>query len=228
MNYLILKYAYPVTIVILAIFAWVVYQRVTSGRQLLPLAIAALIVWLLGAPAFIYFWPRITVNGYKRAILKRGLGDGPVPVNTLYAVRRTSSAAASRGSLLATGTDDVLYVGGWLDVSKGPQVLHVPDMAGRYYSLQFTDPATSANVAYVGRRTTGTAAGDYVFTAPGWNGTVPEGMTRIALPSRSALVIGRVFVADDSDIPTAYGLAKQLQFSALGQQRLDGDNALPG
>ncbi|MBO0810991.1 MAG: DUF1254 domain-containing protein [Microlunatus sp.] len=217
MNYLILKYAYPVTVIILAIFAWVVYQRVSSGSQLLPLAIAALVVWLLGAPAFVYFWPRITVNGYKRAILKRGLGDGPVPVNTLYAVRRTSSPAASRGSLLATGTDDVLYLGGWLDVSKGPQVLHVPDTAGRYYSLQFTDPATSANVAYIGRRTTGTAAGDYVFSAPGWNGSIPEGMTGIALPGRSALVVGRVFVASDSDIPAAYGLAKQMQLSALGQ-----------
>ena len=46
----------------------------------------------------------------------------------------------------------MLYIGGWLDLRNGPQVLHVPEMAGRYYSVQFTDPSdreilpTSANV----------------------------------------------------------------------------------
>lgn len=123
----------------------------------------------LGAPAFIYLWPRLTVGGYKRTIVRRGLGAGPIPVNTLYAVPSTSSASASRGSLLATGTDDVLYVGGWLDLRNGPQVLHVPDMNGRYYSVQFV------------------------------------------------LVIGRVFVESENDLPTVYALVQQVQLVSLDQ-----------
>ncbi|WP_415855263.1 DUF1254 domain-containing protein [Sinomonas sp. G460-2] len=217
MNYLILKYAYPLTAVILAIFAWVAYQRISRGwAEIVPLAIAAGVVWVLGAPLFIYLWPRITVNGYKRAIVKRGLGEGPVPVNTLYAVPNTSSPSAARGSLLATGTDDVLYVGGWLDLTKGPQLLHVPDTAGRYYSLQLTNPADGANFAYVGKRTTGTAEGDYLLSGPGWKGTVPEGVTQIPSPSHAVLVIGRVFVGSESDLPVAYGLARQMQLVPLG------------
>ena len=216
MNRLVLKYAYPITIVILAVFAWVVYQRIAQGwSQVVVLAIAAVIVWAVGAPAFVYLWPRLIVNGFKRAILSHGFGDGPIPVNTLYAVPDTSTAAAPRGGLLATGTDDVLYVGGWLDLRTGPLVLHVPDMDGRYYSLQFTDPATSANFAYVGKRTTGTAAGRFLLTSPGWSGTVPEGMTRIRFPHDTALVIGRVFVADDSDQPAAFALAQQLRLTPL-------------
>lgn len=217
MNRLILQYGRPLTVVILAVFAWVIYRRIASGDGITPLAVAAVIVWVIGAPAFIYLWPRLTVNGYKRAIVKHGFGDGPIPVNTLYAVPSTSSPSASRGSLMATGADDLLYVGGWLDLSKGPQVLHVPDMAGRYFSVQFTHPSTSTNFAYVGKRTTGTKAGDYVLSGPGWNGTVPNGMTQISSPTDSALVIGRVFVESDSDLPIAYGLAKQIQLAPLKQ-----------
>jgi hypothetical protein len=174
-------------------------------------------VWALGAPAFIYFWPRITVMGFKRAIVKGGFGGGPIPVNTLYAEPKMSSASASSASLMATGTDDVLYVAGWLDLRNGPQVLHAPDMAGRYYSVQFTDPSDSANFAYVGKRTTGTKAGDYLLSGPGWKGTVPTGMTQISSPNNSVLVIGRVFVASDSDQPTAYALAQQLQLTPLNR-----------
>lgn len=217
MNRLILKYGRPLTVVILAVFAWVIYRRIASGDGITPLAVAAVIVWVIGAPAFIYLWPRLTVNGYKRAIVKHGFGDGPIPVNTLYAVPSTSSPSASRGSLMATGADDLLYVGGWLDLSKGPQVLHVPDMAGRYFSVQFTHPSTSTSFAYVGKRTTGTKAGDYVLSGPRWKGTVPNGMTQISSPTDSALVIGRVFVESDSDLPIAYGLAKQIQLAPLKQ-----------
>jgi hypothetical protein len=217
MNRLILKYAYPVTAVILLIFAWVIYERVSRGwSEITVLAIAAGIVWVLGVPTFIYLWPRITVNGFKNAILKRGFGDGPIPVNTLYAEPSISSASPT-GSLMGTGTDDVLYVAGWLDLRNGPQVLHVPDMAGRYYSVQFTDPSNSANFAYVGKRATGTKAGDYLLSAPHWKGTVPSGMTQIASPSHSVLVIGRVFVASESDQPTAYALAQQLRLAPLSR-----------
>ena len=216
MNRLILKYGHPITAVILTVFAWVVYRRIASD-EIVTLAVTAGIVWALGAPAFIYLWPRLTVGGYKRAIVKHGFGGGPIPVNTLYAVPTTSSTSASRGSLLATGTDDVLYIGGWLDLRKGPQVLLVPEMAGRYYSVQFTDPSNSANLAYVGKRTTGTTAGDYVLSGPGWKGTVANGVTQISSPNNSVLVVGRVFVENDSDLPTAYALAKQIQLAPLNQ-----------
>lgn len=218
MNRLILKYGYPITAVILAVFGWVLYRRISLGwSETIPLVVAAVFVWALGAPAFIYLWPRITVSGFKKAIVKRGFGGGPIPVNTLYAEPSRSSASASNGSLMGTGTDDVLYVGGWLDLKKGPQVLHVPDTAGRYYSVQFTAPSTSANFAYVGKRTTGTEAGDFLLSAPGWKGPVPTGMTQISSPNTSVLVIGRVFVDSDSDQPTAYALAKQIQVRPLNQ-----------
>jgi hypothetical protein len=215
-NRLILRYAYPITFVILAILAWVVYRIFSAGGSgLIGFVVVTVVVWGVGAFAFIYFWPRLTYSAYKRAIVQHGRGDGPIPVNTLYATPNLSSPAASNASLLATGTDDVLYVGGCLDLSKGPQVLRVPEMAGRYYSVQFTDPSNGANFAYVGKRATGTAAGEYLMSGPGWKGTAPQGMTQIASPNNTVLVFGRVLVESPSDLPTAYGLAQQIQLTPL-------------
>ncbi|MGH7760951.1 MAG: DUF1254 domain-containing protein [Candidatus Dormibacteraceae bacterium] len=216
MNRLILKYGYPITAVILLVFAWVVFRRLAGGvGAITTLAVAAIVGWVLGSLAFIYYWPRITVGGFKRSILKRGFGGGPIPVNTLYAVLDRSSQSASTSSVMGTGTDDVLYIGGWLDVNAAPQVLHVPEMDGRYYSVQFTDPISGANFAYVGKRTTGTTEGDFLVCEPGWKGDMPTGMTRIDVPHRSALLIGRVFAADERDRLAAYALAKQLQLAPL-------------
>jgi hypothetical protein len=216
MNRLILKYKYPITFAILAVLAWVVYRYFSmGGSRLITFVVVAVLVWGLGTFVFLYFWPPITYSAYKRAVVQHGLGGDPVPINTLYAVPTLSSPAASNSSLLATGTNDVLYVGGLLDLSKGPQVLHVPDMVGRYYSVQFTNPSDGTNFAYVGKRTTGTEAGDYLISGPGWKGTVSRGMTQIASPNKSVLVIGRVFVENGSDLPIAYELAKQLQLTPL-------------
>ena len=215
MNRLILKYKYPITFAILAVLAWVIYRIFSGGSGLIAFVVVAVIVWGLGTCVFLYFWPPITYSAYKRAVVQHGLGGDPIPINTLYAVPTLSSPSASNSSLLATGTNDVLYIGGLLDLSKGPQVLHVPDMAGRYYSVQFTDPSDGTNFAYVGKRTTGTEAGDYLISGPGWKGTVSQGMTQISSPNHSVLVIGRVFVESDSDLPTAYGLAKQIQLTPL-------------
>jgi hypothetical protein len=163
-----------------------------------------------------YMLPRLLLLVYKRAILKQGLGGGPIPVNTLYAEPQELLAdpihpPAGASKWATTGVNpDTLYVGGWLDLRKGPLVLHVPDFDGRYYSVQFTDPTTNLNFTYVGTRVIGTKAGDYLITGPRWKGAVPQGMKKITSPKNSVLVFGRVLVYNHSDLPTAYNLAKQI------------------
>src|SRR5690348_2514643 len=106
MNRFILKYAYPITFVILAILAWVVYRIFSAGGNgLIGFVAVAVIVWGLGTVVFLYLWPSFAYSAYKRAIVRHGLGGGPIPVNTLYAVPNRVSPAASDASLLATGAD---------------------------------------------------------------------------------------------------------------------------
>jgi len=185
----------------------------------------AIVAWAIGTFLLVYFWPHLVSNLYKRAILSQGFGEGPVPINTLYTEPQALFAdplhpPASASKLATTGVNrDTLPTVGWLDLSKGPLVLHVPDMASRYYSVQFTDPSNNTIFAYVGKRTTGTEAGEYLVSGPGWKGTMPQGMTQISSPNNSVLVLGRVFVESDSDLSTAYNLAKQIQLMPQSRWR---------
>ncbi len=75
---------------------------------------------------FIYFWPRLLLSVYKRAILVKGFGDGPIPVNTLYTepqklfAEPLASQTASSSNLMTVGVNhDTLVTAGWLDLRKG-------------------------------------------------------------------------------------------------------------
>jgi hypothetical protein len=191
----------------------------SSLEHLLIFGPVMVATWML----FTYFWPCMLLYVFKRAILVRGAGNGPIPLNTLQALPQALFAdplhpPASASRLATTGVNrDTLYLVGWLDLSKASLVLHVPDMSGRYYSVQFTDPSSNTNFAYVGKRTTGTQMGDYLITRTNWKGQIPNGMKQISSPNRSVLVVGRVFVESDVDLPTAYGLATQIRLTPLSQ-----------
>jgi|SRR5690242_13129467 hypothetical protein len=187
--------------------------------HLFTFALTVLVVWGVGTYAYIFFSPRLTYNRIENAVVTRGLGcsgSPGIPVNTLYTQPTLAIPSSQCNSLESTENRDTLYTVGVLDLSQGPEVLHVPDMAGRYYAIQLTDPWGTV-FAYVGRRTTGTQAGDYLITGPGWKGTVPNGVTQIASPDNTVALIGRTLVESDSDVATAYGLAKQIQITPLSR-----------
>jgi hypothetical protein len=188
----------------------------TTKRHLVTFAVVALVTWALGTCTFIYFYPHMFYNAASRAVVKRGLGikAGGIPVNTLYTMPALASPTLSKSPWVLTGNRDTLYTVGALDLGKGPEMLHVPDMAGRYYSIELVDPKLDI-FADVGRRTTGTHAGDYLISGPHWKGALPEGVKQLASPNKSALLIGRVLVEGDGDVSTAYNLAKQIELTPL-------------
>lgn len=191
-------------------------------NHLLIFGSVALVAWVLGTLLLVYFWPHLVNNVFKRAILNQGFGDGPIAVNSLYVEPQALFAdplhpPASASKLAVTGVNrDTLLIVGWLDLSGGPQVLHVPDFSNRYYSVQLTDPFNNA-FAYVGTRATGTKAGEYLIAAAGWKGQVPDGMKEISAPNTSVLIIGRILVYSDSDLATAHSLAQEIHLSPFRQ-----------
>jgi hypothetical protein len=191
-------------------------------KHLITFGSVMVMAWMIGTFLLIYFWPHLIYNHFKRAIINQGFGEGPVPVNTLYTEPQElfrdplhTSLPPGSSNLMTVGVNhDTLLSVGWLDLSKGPEVLQVPDFAGRYYSVQFTDPF-DVDFAYVGTRVSGTHAGVYLVTGPSWRGLLPHGMKQISSPSNSVLVLGRILVYSGSDLPTAYHLAKQIQLVPL-------------
>ncbi len=189
-------------------------KGIRKTHHLRVFLVSAAVTSVLGTYAYLYSITPLIYSGYERAIVQQGLGSGsPIPVNTFYVVPQLASPYA-KSMFLRTGANvDTLYSGGWLNLKERPLVLHVPDMSGRYYSIQLTDPKDGSDFAYVGRRTTGTKAGDYLITGPGWKGAVPPGMKRIPSPDDRVLILGRVLVENDNDLAAAYSLSKQITLS---------------
>jgi len=85
---------------------------------------------------------------------------------------------------------DTLYSVAWLDLTKEPMVVSVPDSGGRYYLMPLMDMWTDA-YAVPGKRTNGTAAHDYAITPQGWRGTLPAGLEQIESPTAYNWIITR-------------------------------------
>ena len=69
-------------------------------------------------------------------------------------------------------------------------VLSVPNTNDRYYLLPMLDAYTNV-FASPGKRTTGTEAGDFLITGPGYKGTVPANMKEIKALTNMVWILGR-------------------------------------
>jgi hypothetical protein len=87
---------------------------------------------------------------------------------------------------------DTLYTIAWLDVSKEPWILSIPDMKDRYYLIPMLSGWTDV-FQVPGKRTTGTKAQKYAITGPGWTGTPPEGVTEYKSPTGMVWILGRIY-----------------------------------
>jgi hypothetical protein len=124
-----------------------------------------------------------------------------MPVNQFFVNTELSSPAT-----LAVGpNDDTLYGLVWLDLTRGPQVIGVPDTDGRYYSIQLIDFWTNP-FAYIGYRTTGTEAGAFAITPPGYRGRLPRGVKEVPATTKRLLGLVRTLVNDPADLPTAQAI----------------------
>jgi hypothetical protein len=139
-----------------------------------------------GGPAVImeYGWSENLNLGFK--------------VNRLYPGRELANPQT-----LGVGPNvDTLYGFAWLDLSKEPQVIQVPAIPDRYYSFQLID-MWSNPFAYIGTRATGTGAGEYALTPPGWQGTLPSGVQPIRATTKRVFVLTRTLVNSPSDLDAA-------------------------
>jgi hypothetical protein len=104
-----------------------------------------------------------------------------------------------------------------LYVKDEPVIVTVPAISDRYYTLEIVD-FMGDNFAYVRTRATGTQAGSYAIFANGWKGTLPPGVK--ALPPSStpwAIIQGRTFVKDASDLDAVRAVQNQFQITPLSQ-----------
>ena len=157
--------------------------------------------------------------------------DAGVPLNRLV----LSPDLATPATRALGAQVDTLYGLGWLDLADGPLVLEVPDTHDRYYAIQLID-AWGNSFAYIGRRATGTRAGAWAITPPGFTGSVPPDMHQLPAPTSVVLAFVRTLVRGTADLPAARAIHGAYRLGPLndyprGQQgplfRTESLNILP-
>ena len=101
------------------------------------------------------------------------------------------------GRTITTPNNDTLYSSAWIDLTKGPVTLTVPDMGDRYWSIAVMDMFTNNNVV-LGGRTVGSGPATFTFVGPGED-VYPADAVPVATPH--AWVLARVLVDGVAEVP---------------------------
>jgi len=144
----------------------------------------------LGTDAYVYGYSLVTMEMTRRVMTNVASPEGTrAPMGHLVRMREYPTAAFRD---ITAPNADTLYTTGWMDVSKEPWVLSIPDANDRYFLMPLLDGWT--NVFQVpGKRTTGTKAQTYAITGPGWKGTLPQGVTEYKSPTAIVWLLGRIY-----------------------------------
>lgn len=169
----------------------------------------------IGIDAYVYFYPIITIDVTRKQLTNQEPKPGGIggPMNSFANVGAFPTADMRA---VVRPNFDTLYSSGWLDLTKEPMVVSVPDTGERYYLLPMLDMWTDV-FASPGWRTTGTEAANFLVTPPGWTSTVPGGLTRITAPTPYVWIIGRTKTDGPADYDAVHKIQAGYKITPLSQ-----------
>ena len=142
--------------------------------------------------AYVYGYPIVLMNVTEKSMIDTGL-----EINQFFS---QGTFLNPKFNVVVRPNVDTLYSQAWLDLSREPIILHVPDTFRKYYILQMLDDWTNV-FASIGARTTGTKEGDFAIVGPGWKGVLPQGIPKIYAPSNTGWIINRIQTNGPRDYP---------------------------
>ena len=147
-------------------------------------------VFEIATEAYIYGYPLVTMD-MTRKFLTNVAEAGPSRAPMGQFIKMRTYPAVDDHAVTAPNAD-TLYTTFFVDVSREPWILNVPDMGDRYYLLPMLDGWTDV-FAVPGKRTTGGNAQQYAITGPGWSGKLPDGVKEIKSPTGLVWMLGRIY-----------------------------------
>jgi hypothetical protein len=176
----------------------------------------------IGVDAYLYFYSLVTMDLTRKQLtnVEPGKGFGG-PTNTFANVPAYPTA---EDRAVVRPNFDTLYSSAWLDLSKEPMVVSVPDTGGRYYLLPMLDMWTDV-FASPGWRTTGTQAQTFVIAPIGWRPDLrdrlldefrlPKDTQRIDAPTPYVWIIGRIKTDGPPDYDAVHKMQAALKITPL-------------
>jgi hypothetical protein len=168
----------------------------------------------IGVTAYLYFYSVVTMDITRKQLTNVAKREGiHTPMNTFANLSKFPPADMK---VVVRPNFDTLYSSAWLDLTREPMIVSVPDSEGRYYLLPMLDMWTDV-FASPGWRTTGTQAGNYAVVSPGWSGTVPAGVVRIDAPTPYVWIIGRTKTDGPADYPAVHKIQAGFKVTPLSR-----------
>ncbi|TRZ45711.1 DUF1254 domain-containing protein [Robertkochia solimangrovi] len=146
--------------------------------------------------AYVYGYPMILMDLTKKVSTNviSPTDDGYAPINQVANNRKFPD---DKFTAVVKANTDTYYSTMWLDLKNEPLVLMVPE-TDRYYLLPMLDAYTNI-FSVPGKRTTGTAAQNFLIAGPEWQGKTPSNMTLIQAPTNMVWILGRTQVNSPED-----------------------------
>ena len=161
----------------------------TAGADEAP-ALGAVEALRIATEAYIYGYPLVTFEMARRQQTNVAAPDAEhAPMGQMIKMR---TYPAVDNHCCSAPNADTLYTEVWLDVSKEPWILGIPDMGDRYYIVPMLD-GWSEVFKVASPSTTGSKAQTYAITGPGWKGTLPKGVTPVKSSTGMVWVLGRIY-----------------------------------
>jgi hypothetical protein len=168
--------------------------------------------------AYVYGYPLVTMEYTRRVSTNVEKSEGDKAPMGHFAKLRTYPDASFK--TITAPNADTLYTVVWLDVSKEPWVVGIPNLKGRYALFPMLDGWTDV-FEVPGKRTTGTDAQKYAITGPGWSGTLPAGVKEYKSPTGMVWLLGRIYcTGTPEDYKAVHALQDQMSavpLSAYGK-----------
>jgi hypothetical protein len=167
----------------------------------------------IGRAAYVYGYPLVTMELTRRVMTNTAsVSDKAAPMGQFRNLR-TYPDAAFRA--VTAPNADTLYSTAWLDLTKEPYILSLPDEEGRYYLMPMLSGWTDV-FASPGKRTTGTGAQKFAITGPGWQGDLPDGVKQIEAPTNMVWILGRTYCTGTAeDYSAVHALQAQYELVPL-------------
>ncbi len=174
-------------------------------------------VWETVGEAYIYAFPLVLTDATKTLSTNT---DGTVasraPVNQFNHAKKLADASFRT---VVTPNVDTVYSQAWLDIGAEPMIYVLPE-TDRFCNVQILDAWTNTAAVL-------DTAGAYAIALPDWEGELPDGVTRVDVPTATVWSIARVVLSGDEDLPHVYAIQDQMQLLPLSAYGEDGRYTAP-